>query len=93
MSHGLELAPHRRPPSGLEIALVVILIIAGAGVGSLLVASETAFNVIKLPVPYLIYLGFSQWRARVPSSRRAKPWMRPMPMPSPIVVRAGGSVA
>jgi len=35
------------------------------GVGSLLVASEAAFNTIKvLGAGYLIYLGWSQWRAR-----------------------------
>ena len=68
MSHGLNYGVRRTSATilGLEIALVVILIIAGAGVGSLLVASEAAFNTIKvLGAGYLIYLGFSQWRAPV----------------------------
>lgn len=68
MSHGLNYGVRRTSATilGLEIALVVILIIAGAGVGSLLVASETAFNIIKVAgALYLIYLGFSQWRAPV----------------------------
>ena len=70
MSHGLNYGVRRTSATilGLEIALVVILVIAGAGVGSLLVASETAFNVIKVAgALYLIYLGFSQWRAPVPT--------------------------
>lgn len=68
MSHGLNYGVRRTSATilGLEIALVVILVIAGAGVGSLLVASEAAFNTIKvLGAGYLIYLGFSQWRAPV----------------------------
>lgn len=66
MSHGLNYGVRRTSATilGLEIALVAILVIAGAGVGSLLVASETAFNIIKVAgALYLIYLGFSQWRA------------------------------
>ncbi|MBO9536003.1 LysE family transporter [Herbaspirillum sp.] len=68
MSHGLNYGVRRTSATilGLEIALVVILLIAGAGVGSLLLASEAAFNTIKvLGAVYLIYLGFSQWRAPV----------------------------
>ncbi len=75
MSHGLNYGLRRTTATilGLEIALVVVLIIAGAGVGSLLVASETAFNVVKIAgALYLIYLGFSQWRARVPSEQEGE---------------------
>ena len=44
----------------------MILVIAGAGVGSILLASELAFSIVKVVgALYLIYLGLSQWRAKV----------------------------
>jgi len=75
MSHGLNYGVRRTSATilGLEIALVLILVIAGAGVGSLLVASEAAFNTIKvLGAAYLIYLGWSQWRAPVATPQAAQ---------------------
>ncbi|MFT4190365.1 MAG: LysE family transporter [Comamonas sp.] len=63
LSHGFQAAW----PTilGLEIGLLLILLVAGAGVGSLLVASETAFWLVKiLGAGYLIYLGWAQWRSR-----------------------------
>jgi len=66
MSHGLSYGVRGAGATivGLELGLVCILIVAGAGVGSLLVASELAFAVVKvLGACYLVYLGWSQWRA------------------------------
>lgn len=70
MSHGVRFGVRRTSATifGLECGLVVILLIAGAGVGSLLVASEVAFNIVKfLGAGYLIYVGFSQWRGAASS--------------------------
>lgn len=68
MSHGLSYGVKRASVTilGLQAGLLMILVIAGAGVGSLLLASEVAFNAVKIVgALYLIYLGISQWRARV----------------------------
>jgi len=49
---------------GLQLGLLLVLVIAGAGVGSLLLASEVAFTVVKtVGALYLIWLGIAQWRA------------------------------
>ena len=68
MSHGLAYGVKRASATifGLQAGLLLIFFIAGAGVGSLLLASETAFRIVKIVgALYLIYLGLGQWRARV----------------------------
>lgn len=68
MSHGLSYGVKKASATilGLQAGLLLILVIAGAGVGSLLLASELAFNLVKtVGALYLMYLGFGQWRAKV----------------------------
>jgi homoserine/homoserine lactone efflux protein len=72
MSHGLSYGVRKTSATilGLQAGLLLILVIAGAGVGSLLMASEIAFSVVKtVGALYLIYLGVSQWRAKVDVSQ------------------------
>lgn len=71
MSHGLSYGLKKSSTTvlGLQAGLLLVLAIAGAGVGSLLLASEPAFRVVKIVgALYLIYLGISQWRAKVASA-------------------------
>lgn len=68
MSHGLVHGVRRTGATiaGLQVGLAVVLLIAGAGVGAVLLASATAFWVVKvLGAGYLFWLGWQQWRAPV----------------------------
>jgi homoserine/homoserine lactone efflux protein len=50
--------------AGLELGVLLVLAVVGAGLGALLAASTTAFSAIKwLGVAYLVWLGIEQWRA------------------------------
>lgn len=66
MSHGLAYGVRKASATiaGLQMGLLLVLLIAGGGVGTLLIASDWAFSLVKiLGAGYLIYLGWSQWRA------------------------------
>lgn len=66
MGHGLAYGLRQASVTiaGLQIGLAIILLVAGAGVGALLLASATAFMVVKLVgAAYLVWLGIKQWRA------------------------------
>jgi homoserine/homoserine lactone efflux protein len=68
MSHGLAYGTRKASATvlGLQFGLLLVFVIAGAGVGSLLLASELAFSVVKtVGALYLIWCGVSQWRAKV----------------------------
>ncbi len=71
MSHGLNYGVKRASVTifGLQLGLLLVLIVAGAGVGSLLLASETAFGIVKLlGALYLIYLGLTQFLSKPQAS-------------------------
>ena len=68
MSHGLTYGVRQTTATivGLQIGLTIILLVAGAGVGALLLTSAAAFMVVKaLGAGYLLWLGWRQWRAPV----------------------------
>lgn len=73
MSHGLNYGWRRSSATvlGLQLGLALVLVVAGAGVGSLLIASETAFFIVKVVgALYLMYLGIKQF-VQKPSSEQA----------------------
>jgi homoserine/homoserine lactone efflux protein len=74
MSHGLSYGVRRTTATivGLQIGLTVTLLVAGVGIGAVLMASATAFIAAKvLGAGYLLWLGWRQWRAPVPAEPTA----------------------
>src|SRR5574337_607249 len=68
MSHGVSYGVRQTTATiiGLELGIAFILLIAGGGIGALLIASAGAFMVVKvLGAAYLIWLGAKQWRAGI----------------------------
>lgn len=68
MTHGLAYGVKKTSATiaGLEAGVAVLILVAGAGVGAVLLASATAFTAVKLlGAAYLIWLGCQQWRSRV----------------------------
>ncbi|UVJ44201.1 LysE family transporter [Pseudomonas sp. LS1212] len=72
---------------GLQLGLVMQIAIIAAGVGAILAASATAFQVIKwFGVFYLVYLAIKQWRA-LPSDMSDESAVRPIGKPLSLVFR------
>ncbi|MFK8329065.1 LysE family transporter [Pseudomonas sp. BJa5] len=72
---------------GLQLGLVLQIAIIAAGVGAVLAASATAFQVIKwFGVAYLVYLAVKQWRA-LPADITDESAVRPIGKPLSLVFR------
>ncbi|MBV6290157.1 LysE family transporter [Pseudomonas aegrilactucae] len=72
---------------GLQLGLIMQIAIIAAGVGAVLAASATAFQVIKwFGVAYLVYLAVKQWRA-LPADIADESAVRPIGKPLSLVFR------
>ncbi len=83
MSHGLAYGVRQTTATivGLQIGLAFILLVAGAGVGALLLTSAVAFTVVKvLGAGYLLWLGWRQWRAPVAGQASHAEAVRAVPL-------------
>lgn len=70
---------------GLQLGLILQIAIIAAGVGAVLAASATAFQIIKwLGVAYLVYLAVKQWRA-LPADLSDDAAVRPIGKPLSLV--------
>ncbi|WP_296269149.1 LysE family transporter [Pseudomonas sp. MLB6B] len=72
---------------GLQLGLLMQIAVIAAGVGAILAASATAFQVIKwFGVGYLVYLAYRQWRA-LPMDMGDDTGVRPLGKPLVLVAR------
>ncbi|EKT4465431.1 MULTISPECIES: LysE family transporter [Pseudomonas] len=72
---------------GLQLGLIVQIAVIAAGVGAILAASATAFQLIKwFGVGYLVYLAYKQWRA-LPMDMSDSSAVRPIGKPLSLVFR------
>lgn len=72
---------------GLQLGLVLQIAVIAAGVGAILAASATAFQVIKwFGVAYLVYLAVKQWRA-LPADVTDETAVRPIGKPLNLMFR------
>ena len=72
---------------GLQLGLLLQIAVVAAGVGAILAASATAFQVIKwFGVGYLLFLAFRQWRA-LPADLGDDTAVRPAAKPLGLVMR------
>lgn len=94
MSHGLSYGWKRSSATvlGLQLGLMLVLVVAGAGVGSLLIASEMAFLVVKVVgALYLMYLGIKQFMQK-PSSAQAIETSQAALTADPYASKRGGTL-
>ncbi len=66
LSHGMRFGARKAVATGIGtvLALTVLQVVSVTGLGALLAASETAFQVVKwCGVAYLMVLGIKTWRA------------------------------
>ncbi|MCX5506308.1 LysE family transporter [Pseudomonas sp. BJa3] len=72
---------------GLQLGLIVQIAVIAAGVGAILAASATAFQVIKwFGVAYLVYLAYKQWQA-LPMDMSDESGVRPIGKPLSLMFR------
>ncbi|MBH3397913.1 LysE family transporter [Pseudomonas monteilii] len=72
---------------GLQLGLIVQIAIIAAGVGAILAASATAFQIIKwFGVAYLVYLAYKQWCA-LPMDMADESGVRPIGKPLSLMFR------
>lgn len=79
MGHGLSYGLRRTTVTilGMQLGVIIIFLVAGLGVGAVLLASGMAFAVVKLlGAVYLVWLGVQQWRAPVQEVEAAGPITR-----------------